>query len=107
MANLRTLRPLVRPFHAGALKPQGKKKAAPYYDAQWRKLRDAHVAQYGAVCADPQHDPSRPRTGKIYVDHIVELQDGGELLDPSNLMCRCASCHTKKTIASRVERLRS
>ena len=106
MPKLRTLRPLVRPFHASAVKPQPKVKAAPYYDPAWRKLRDAHVARYGAVCADPQHDPGRPRTGKVYVDHIVELQDGGELLDPGNLMCRCASCHTRKTIASRVERLR-
>jgi hypothetical protein len=45
-------------------------------------------------------------TSKIYADHIVEVQDDPlRKLDPTNGAARCASCHTKKTIAVRAKRL--
>ena len=31
------------------------------------------------------------------VDHVREIQDGGEELDASNLMSLCDKCHARKT----------
>lgn len=44
--------------------------------------------------------------GKIYGDHIVELQDNGAALDAGNVRLLCAPCHGAKTAARRAERLR-
>jgi 5-methylcytosine-specific restriction protein A len=41
----------------------------------------------------------------VYGDHIIELQDGGALLDPANVMLRCAPCHGRKTAAERDKRM--
>ncbi len=49
------------------------------------------------------------RTGcRIFGDHVVELQDGGEVLDERNvkLLCgSCGSCHTPKTVTARAARM--
>jgi hypothetical protein len=34
---------------------------------------------------------------RLYVDHIVEIGDGGKPYDLNNLQVLCASCHTTKT----------
>jgi 5-methylcytosine-specific restriction endonuclease McrA len=34
---------------------------------------------------------------RLYVDHVVELKDGGAWLDPLNAQVLCGSCHNKKT----------
>ena len=35
----------------------------------------------------------------MYVDHKVELKDGGAPLDRRNVWLLCGSCHTLKTVA--------
>jgi 5-methylcytosine-specific restriction enzyme A len=61
----------------------------------------AHLTKVrGRRCQDPEHDPLSS-TGRIYGDHVVELRDGGEFLDPRNICLRCAACHTRKTMAAR------
>ena len=42
---------------------------------------------------------------RIFGDHIVELQDGGAPLDPSNVMLMCGACHSIKTVAARDARM--
>jgi len=41
---------------------------------------------------------------KLYVDHIIELSDGGQPYELSNLQVLCASCHTTKTNMARGRR---
>ena len=49
----------------------------------------AHLTKVrGRRCQDPEHDPLSS-TGRIYGDHVVELRDGGEFLDPRNICLRC------------------
>jgi len=62
--------------------------AARGYDADWRKIRDAHLKLEPncRVCGQP---------GK-HVDHIKPLRQGGTH-DESNLRTLCASCHSRKT----------
>jgi hypothetical protein len=43
----------------------------------------------------------------LHADHIIERRDGGALLDIRNGLCRCVSCHVRKTNAERARRLRS
>jgi 5-methylcytosine-specific restriction protein A len=94
------------------LKPIGvgrsDKRADPIYSSpEHRAWRDEVIRRSGGVCQDSAHDPSRPRSGvRLYADHVRELKDGGAPFDPANGLARCASCHGKKTIGERVERMR-
>jgi 5-methylcytosine-specific restriction enzyme A len=40
----------------------------------------------------------------MFVDHIVELKDGGAPLERSNLWLLCGSHHTRKSAAERARR---
>ena len=85
----------------------GPKVAAPVYSSPaWRTLIAAIIRQRGRCCEDPAcQSPNHGAGQKIYGDHVVELSDGGELLDPSNVLLRCAPCHGRKTTAERNKRM--
>jgi 5-methylcytosine-specific restriction endonuclease McrA len=77
------------------------KAVEPFYrSSEWRQLRAAVVAERGHRCEDCGR-----ADGRLYADHVVELQDGGAALDVANLRVRCASCHTSKTIRTQAERM--
>jgi 5-methylcytosine-specific restriction enzyme A len=103
MAKLRTFPPRLRTFGT-ELKVLPKVKGSPYYDPAWVALRARIVRQRGSSCEDSAHDPARPRRGRVIADHIVELKDGGELLDPKNILLRCSRCHGRKTMEARARR---
>jgi 5-methylcytosine-specific restriction protein A len=84
-----------------------KKTADPvYWSPEWRNLMARIIAQRGRRCekcgtfSDENGAPIR-----IFGDHIVELKDGGPLLDPSNVMLLCGSCHTAKSNRERAKRM--
>lgn len=92
------------------------KQADPFYSsADWRALCDWLKAErwpwlvlsHGHCCEDPACQAKHRLGQRIYFDHIVELRDGGAPLDPDNIMGRCGSSHTRKTIAERARRLGS
>ena len=113
MANkLRSLRPLVRTVAPRVRMPA--RQYDPVYDPiyntlqyrAWRKLvvqragyRCEAVDERGHRCtkAHPEH--------RVYADHIVELRDGGSLLDLNNGRAVCASHHVLKTVKERVKRM--
>jgi 5-methylcytosine-specific restriction protein A len=84
----------------------GPKVAAPVYSSnEWRTLIASIIEARGRRCEDPKCK-TPGRTGiRVFGDHIKELQDGGALIDPRNVMLRCGSCHTRKTIAERAKRM--
>ena len=51
-----------------------------------------------AVKAMPEH--------RLYADHIIEIKDGGSLLDINNGQALCASHHESQTVAARIQRLK-
>jgi hypothetical protein len=59
------------------------------------------IDEYGNNC--PKQQPQH----RMYADHIVELKDGGSLLDINNGQCLCSSHHELKTIAARRRRNRT
>jgi len=83
------------------------KVAAPAYQSrEWKALIAAIIRERGRRCEDPAcQSPNHGAGQKVYGDHVVELQDGGALLDPSNVMLRCAPCHGRKTAAESNKRM--
>ncbi len=76
------------------------------YSREWVTLRAQIIKERGRRCEDPQCTTQDRGAGRqIYGDHIKELQDGGALLDPANVLLRCAPCHTRKTLAERAKRM--
>ena len=81
--------------------PPPPKKADDFYSsAPWRDLRSAILRERGPTC-----EKCGAQGGRVYLDHITELRDGGAALDRSNLMILCPSCHTAKTGQARARRL--
>ena len=77
-----------------------------YHSKPWVTLLAAIIRQRGRRCEDANcTTPNRGAGRQIYGDHVKELQDGGALLDPRNVLLRCASCHGKKTAAERAKRM--
>jgi 5-methylcytosine-specific restriction protein A len=78
------------------------KEAEPFYSSkEWVALRDFVLKRDGEVCIDKGQGKCE---GRPYVDHIIEIRDGGELLDPENCTVRCARHHTLKSNAERAKR---
>lgn len=111
MTQLRSLAPLVRTVNTDAIKPPKpptKIKDPIYNTPEFRHWRAQVVARAGGRCqAMDQHGLRCPKSQpqhRMYADHIMELRDGGALLDPGNGMCMCASHHEIKTAQAREAR---
>ena len=105
---MKTLRTRLGPPRRTILKlPE--KRADPFYlSKEWRALIGRIIRERGRVCQDPEHDPAKPRTGiRLFGDHVIEINDGGPRLDPTNVLLRCGPCHTRKTAAARSARYNS
>lgn len=64
-----------------------------YGTTQWRKLRD-YVKRRNPLCAECLNNGII--TQGVIVDHIIPIEDGGEMMDIKNLQVLCAACHNKK-----------
>lgn len=90
---------------APAVKTAPKQTNAFYLTPEWRaKVREL-VYRRGRQCEKCGKRRDHGGTPiRLYLDHIIELRDGGALLDDNNLELLCAACHTKKSIAERIKR---
>jgi 5-methylcytosine-specific restriction protein A len=98
---LPTLRPRVSvaSLQTAALPP---KVADPFYSSvEWIALRDRVRREARGRCQAVGCGRSERR---MFVDHIIELKDGGAPLDRSNVWLLCASHHAGKTAAERARR---
>lgn len=86
------------------------KVADPFYSSpEWEAARKAALDRAGWRCEIVE---GGVRCGKctrhgdrMYVDHLVELKDGGAPLDLRNLGVKCSSHHVIKTVAERARRM--
>jgi 5-methylcytosine-specific restriction protein A len=102
---LTTLRPRVA-MATQRLTPRPKTALPIYTSAEWRSLIANIIKVRGRRCEDPAcQSPNHGAGQRIYGDHVVELQDGGQLLDPANIKLLCARCHGRKTAAERAKRM--
>ena len=109
MARLRTLGPLVRAIDTSTTRLPPKQADPHYLTPEHRTWREQVLARAGGRCeaierghrcskAAPEH--------RMFADHIVELRDGGRLLDLNNGQCLCFSHHERKSAALRSRRLK-
>ena len=75
-----------------------------YRSRAWREARELCLALHSFRCVECPPEASRPR--RLFVDHRVEIKDGGAPLDQSNLRPLCGSHHTIKTVRTRADRFR-
>ena len=107
MARLPTLRPTLRTLstrsvvaiRGDALARSAKPTLDFYGSAAWKAVRLEVQRACERTCQRCGETDTR-----IYVDHIVELQDGGAPLERQNLIGLCAPCHGKKTARERLRR---
>lgn len=79
-----------------------KKRPDPFYRSpKWQALSARVKAAAGGRCSVPGCLTPYDR---VTADHIVEIRDGGEPLDPHNLQILCHPCHLSKTHAARAAR---
>ncbi len=81
------------------------KEADPHYlRPEHRAWREEVLRRAGWRC---QHPGCGRADCRLFADHIIELRDGGDPLDPANGQALCGSHHTLKTAAERAKRMRS
>ncbi len=97
---VRMLTPSLKRMDTRTAKPAPKRADQFYLSPAWRALMGEIISERGRRCEECKRTNTR-----IFGDHIVELQDGGALLDKRNIKCLCGSCHTKKTAAARAARM--
>lgn len=79
--------------------PEQPRHGRGIYDSpEWKALRK-EMTKAHPFCASCGRDKTR-----LYVDHIVELKDGGAPYDKRNLTVLCGSCHTTKSNAEKRKR---
>ena len=100
-SRLATLPPRLPTADMRAIKPLPKQADPELQTVEHRAWRDAVLLQAGHACQGCGHTGVR-----LFADHIIERRDGGRLLDPANGQALCASCHTKKTVQARADRLK-
>lgn len=98
MARLKRL-----PDRLGALPDRVKpapKVALPFYGSpEWLALMRRLKSERGNWCE------VCGRGGRIYGDHVVEIRDGGAMLDPRNVHLLCHGCHQAKTEREKARRV--
>jgi hypothetical protein len=88
--------------------PPPKQKDSVYNTPEFAQWRAQVLARACYQCEAIDHgyrcDKARPEH-RLVADHIVELRDGGSLLDLNNGQCLCDQHHQIKTMAARARRL--
>ena len=62
------------------------------------KAKPWRVARYRTLEKDGWHCVRCGKYARLEVDHIVSLEDGGDLYDDANLQTLCRDCHIRKGI---------
>jgi len=87
------------PVLENRIRPPPKVADSFYLTKEWRRARDLARELGGYQCSE-----CRVTGVTLFVDHKVELQDGGAPYDQDNLRLLCGRCHTIKTVRIRSER---
>ena len=98
---LRTLRPRIGTANLQTAAPPAKVADKFYLSPEWIALRDLVRREAGGRCQAPGCGRGERR---MFVDHIVDLKDGGAPLDRMNTWLLCGSHHSIKSAAERARR---
>ena len=67
-----------------------------YRSGRWKKLRRQVILRDGPVCAIVGCESDMSSYRMVAVDHIIEVKDGGEFWDPTNLQVLCTYHNREK-----------
>jgi 5-methylcytosine-specific restriction endonuclease McrA len=100
MGRLRNVAPRVR-LVSTSIAAVPEKQADPHYlTPEHRRWRELVIKLSGGRCRECKTSGRR-----LFADHIVELRDGGDPVDPFNGQALCGRCHSLKTSAARARRM--
>jgi hypothetical protein len=100
---LKTLSPRLSTFDARRVKPPPKQVDGHYTTPEHRAWAREVVRRAGGQCQWPGCTKALPQH-RMVADHIVEVKDGGALLDPVNGQCLCVQHNTLKGVKARARR---
>lgn len=98
---MRTLKPSIAIAALQTARAPPKTANKFYLSREWLAVRDRVRREARGRCETPGCGRVERR---MFVDHIVELKDGGAPLDRANAWLLCGSCHSLKTAAARAMR---
>jgi hypothetical protein len=104
---LKTIAPRIATLDPRRAKPPPKTADAYYTTPEHRAWSALVIKRAGGRC---QWVENGIRCTKAYphhrmlADHIVEVKDGGALLDPANGQCLCVQHNTRKGLKARAAR---
>jgi 5-methylcytosine-specific restriction endonuclease McrA len=104
-ASIARLKPRVATLDASIARQPTKQADSDLVGQEWRKLVAYLIRQRGRRCERCDAGANGKRVWLIG-DHVVERLDGGELLDPGNIVLLCAQCHATKTQQAKIDRFR-
>ncbi len=83
-----------------------KKYREPFYvSLDWKDFSTRIIRKRGRRCEQCGRIYSEQgKPIRAFVDHIIELKDGGKPFDEQNVQVLCGSCHTTKTMTERSRR---
>ena len=91
--------------HKNVMRVRTRHRRRHYATPEYQANRAMALARAKGCCQDPDHEGPRfindPRA--VHADHVVAVQDGGTD-QYTNLMIRCRSCHSRKTLKERRNR---
>jgi 5-methylcytosine-specific restriction protein A len=102
---LKTVRPILktaRPSKLRQLPSEGGANRAHYQSAEHRAWANEVKRRDGYRCVKCG---ASGESHRLIADHIIEITDGGSILDISNGQTLCGGCSNRKTAAARHRRL--
>lgn len=101
IAPLRRLQPRISTLNTSVVRTLPRKTESVYSTQMWRDARTQALKRARYTCSALGCSRNRCR---LFVDHIIELRDGGAPYEQSNLQVLCGEHHTLKTNAVRAVR---
>ena len=101
MGRLRQLGQRLKPLHTARAAFPPKTSDSFYQSPEWREFSTAVKQERGNCCEEQDCGYRGPR---LIADHIIEVKDGGALLDRRNILLRCMPCHNTKTALTQRQR---
>lgn len=92
MGRLRLVAQRIPTLRTARAMPPPKTSDEFYQQPEWRSFSDRVKRERGNKCEDCGYSGLR-----LVADHIIEVKDGGALLDRRNVKIRCSPCHNRKT----------
>ncbi len=72
-----------------------------YSSGRWKRVRAAQLSEFPLCCTCEQFGLVKAAD---VVDHIIEIKDGGEVWDRSNMQSLCTYHHGVKTVDEKKKR---